>query len=114
MSTPKLFKSFSSKSSSEASPVPDHVQGNGKKDGSPKTVAMTPDGPVPEYSDGLREAWMAAQRELPQAQGAEKVLNKIGMSIIRSRVHTPTSQRSSMRTFHSVLTFTGKGVSKTV
>ena len=32
----------------------------------------------PEYSDSLRDAWTAVHRELPQAKGTEKFLNKIG------------------------------------
>ena len=85
------------------------------EDNSPQTVPMIADGSIPEYTDNQKEAWMAAHREMPQARGAEKVLNKIGMSIIRSlNIHTPTSRQSPMWIFLSVLTFTGKRVSRTV
>jgi hypothetical protein len=75
MPTPKLFKKFSSKNNepSQSRPAPD--------DDVPKTADVTSDAPVPGYSDSLTEAWAAAHRELTQAQGAEKVLNEIGMSI---------------------------------
>ena len=89
MPTPKLFKKFSSKSSaSESSPAPD-VPADDKKDDSPYPVAATVDSPVPEFSESLTEAWTAAHQEQPLAKGAEKFLNKIGMSIIRTSVHDP-------------------------
>ena len=47
-----------------------------------QAVPTTPDEATPEYSDGMKEAWAAAHKELPQVQGTEKVLNKIGMSTI--------------------------------
>ena len=88
MPTPKLFKKFSSKSNtSESSPAPD-VPADDEKDDSPETVATTY-GPDSEYSDSLTEAWTAAHRELPKAKGAEKLLNKIGVSIIRSSIRDP-------------------------
>lgn len=43
---------------------------------------MTTNGPAPEYSDSLKEVCTVTNRELPQPQGVEKFLNKIGMSII--------------------------------
>ena len=115
MPTPKVFKSFSSKSNpSETSPTPD-VLGNEEKDGSPQTVTVNADGPIPEYSDSLKGAWIAAHREMPQAQGTEKVLNKIGMLIIYSSIHAPHSRRPSVWILYQVLTSTtGKGVSRTV
>ena len=114
MPTPKVFKSFSSKSNpSETSPTPD-VLGKEEKDGSPQTVTVNADGPIPEYSDSLKEAWMAAHREMPQAQGAEKALNKIGMSTIYSSIHAPHLRRPSVWILYQVLTSTGKGVSRTV
>ena len=88
MPTPKLFKKFSSKSNtSESSPAPD-VPADEEKVEFPQPVTATADGPVPEYSDTLKDAWTAAHKELPQAQGTEKFLNKIGMSISRSNIHT--------------------------
>lgn len=88
MPTPKLFKKFSSRSNaSESSPAPD-VPANDEKGDLSQTAAVTTDGPVPEYSDSLKDAWTAAHKELPQAKGAEKFLNKIGMSISRSNIYT--------------------------
>lgn len=37
------------------------------------------------YPKRVNEAWAAAHREIPQARGVEKVLNKIGGSIVCSR-----------------------------
>jgi hypothetical protein len=113
MPTPKLFKKFSSKKdASESSPAPDEPA-NGEKDDVPQTVAVTVDSPVPGYSDSLKEAWTVAHQELPLAQGAEKILNKIGMSL-PSSIRIPTPRRSSMRIFHSALTYNGKRMPRTV
>ena len=88
MPVPKMFKSSSSKSNpSETSPTPD-VPADGPKKDAPQTVAVTTGGPIPEYSDNLKEAWTATHRELPRAQGVEKFLNKIGTLIIRSSIHS--------------------------
>ena len=75
MPTPKLFKKFSSKNNnlSRSGPALDEDV--------PQTADVTSDAPVSGYSDSLTEAWAVAHRELPQAHGTEKVLNKIGMSI---------------------------------
>ena len=79
----KLFKKSSSKNNaSETSPAPD-VPADDEKGDSPRAV-VTMDGPTPEYSDSLKEAWSASHRELPQARGTDKLLNEIGMSIIPS------------------------------
>ena len=80
MPTPKLFKNSPSESnnSSESSSAPD-VPANANH-GASQNLTATPAGPVPEYSDSLKEAWTVAHPELPQVQGAEKLLNKIGMS----------------------------------
>jgi len=76
MPTPKLFEKFSSKSS------PPDVSPNAE-DGASQNPTVASDNHIPGYSDGLKEAWTAAHQELPRAHGAEKFLNKIGMSIIR-------------------------------
>jgi hypothetical protein len=80
MPTPKLFKKFSSKTeASEGGPATD-VPADDKGD-VPRPITLTSDDTIPAYSDGLKYAWAAAHRELPQAKGAEKVLNKIGGSL---------------------------------
>ena len=89
MPTPKLFKKFSSKSSASESNSALDVPANDEKEDESQTIAVTSDGPVPESSDDLEEAWKAAHQELPQAQGAENFLNKIGMSIIPTRSAPP-------------------------
>ena len=83
MPRPKLFGRFSSKSnnSSESNSVRD-APASDRRGGALQTATVTSDGPVPGYPDSLKEAWTAAHQELPRAQGAEKFLNKIGMSII--------------------------------
>ena len=89
MPTPKLFKKFSSRSTeSESGPPPD-TPADDEKIEFPQPVTAAADGSVPEYSDSLKDAWAAAHKELPQAKGAEKFLNKIGMSISRSSIHIP-------------------------
>ena len=82
MPTPKLFKKFSSKSnnSSEDGPTPDVLAHDEKDDA--QTFTETPDGPIPGYSDSLKEAWAVTHQELPQTQRTEKFLNKIGTLII--------------------------------
>lgn len=104
---PKLFKKISSKSNglSQSSSAPD-VPTNDEHDDVSQTVIVTSDGPVPEYSDDLKEAWAAAHQELPQAQGAEKLLNNIGMSIITLKPGSrPRLRRSSMCVFRLALTY---------
>ena len=87
----KLFKKSSSKGNvSDTSPAPD-VPVDDEKGDSPQTLTTTTDGPAPEYPDSLKEAWTAAHREFPRPQGAEKLLNEIGMSIIHSHIHTSPS-----------------------
>lgn len=83
MPTPKFFRKFSSKDSSKDSP-------DASPDATPKIhtkeiPAETPtivDPDVPQYSDAMKEAWSAANVELPQARGAEKFLNNVGMLIV--------------------------------
>lgn len=88
MPLPKLLKKILSKrKASESSPSPDVPAGD-EKDTPSQTDTATADGPVPEYSDSLTEAWAVAHQELPLAQGGEKFLNKIGTSFKGSRVHT--------------------------
>jgi len=79
MPTPKFLKKFSSEGSSENPP-----------DESPNVTPMTLAKGVPsekpakagpnvlQYSDAMKKAWSAANAELPQAQGVEKFLNKVG------------------------------------
>jgi len=81
MPTPKFFRKFSSKGSSKDSPDP-----------SPEATILTPpetpataDQDVPQYSDAMKEAWSAANVELPRAQGVEKLLNNIGTLACRVR-----------------------------
>jgi len=63
---------------SEGSSVPD-IPTNGGRDGMPQIDTVTSGGSTPGYSGSLKEAWTAAQQELPQTQGAE---NKFGTSIM--------------------------------
>jgi len=83
MPVPKIFKRFTSKNAFKASlngnPAPD-VPVDRKKDASSRTLVMA--AVVPASPDNLAEAWAAAYKELPQAQGGEKSLNRIGASII--------------------------------
>ena len=84
MPVPKIFKRFTSKNTLKVSldaslPSPD-VPANHEKDTSSKTLVMA--AVVPSFPDNLAEAWAAANKELPQAQGAEKFLNRVGASII--------------------------------
>lgn len=75
MSRPKLFKKFSSKDdASKSNPASKAFADD--QENVPQT--FTSDNPLPTYPDGLKEAWGATHRELPQAQGAEKLLNNIG------------------------------------
>ena len=91
-----LFKKSPSKGdASKSGPAPD-VVANDKKDDPPQIAAVTADGPIPEYSDNLKEVYAVAYREIPQVRGVEGFLNKIhGTSIMRSSVHDspPRSDR---------------------
>jgi len=78
MPTPKFFRKFSSKDSSEDSP--DATPTSVKK--IPPEIQTVTDPNVPQYSDAMREAWSAANAELPQAQGVEKFLNRVGTLIV--------------------------------
>jgi len=81
MPTPKFFKKFSSKDkdSSGNSPAesPDATPKARTKE-IPLEEAKIANPDVPQYSDTMKEAWSAAHAKLPQAQGAEKFLNKVG------------------------------------
>ena len=83
MPTPKLFKKFSSKSNTPESSSTLDASPNYKEDAPQATIEPSED-TIPSYSDHLKEAWEAAHKELPRAQGAEKVLNKIGRPIVIS------------------------------
>ncbi|KAF9644577.1 hypothetical protein BDM02DRAFT_928516 [Thelephora ganbajun] len=76
MPTPNLIKKFSKHDTSQSTSVPD-VPADDKRDDVSQTVTITPSGPIPGYSDTLKEAWTAAHQEQPQARGAEKLLNEI-------------------------------------
>ena len=91
MPTPKFFKSSSKSNASESGSVVD-VSAN-DNEGIPKSTNVASDDAVPAYSDSFKEVWAAANRDVPQAQGAEKVLNNIGGSTV-----------IPARTFHSTLT----------
>jgi hypothetical protein len=80
MPTPGFFSRFSSKDSSKDSPdaSPDATPAVPAKEIPPETPTIT-DPDVPQYSDAIREAWSAANVELPQARGVEKFLNNVGM-----------------------------------
>ena len=84
MPVPKIFKRFASKNtlkaSLDASPPSPDVPANYEKDTSSKTLVMA--AVVPTFPDNLTEAWAAANKELPQAHGVEKLLNRVGASII--------------------------------
>ena len=91
MPTPKFFKSSSKSNVSESGSVAD-VPAN-DNEGISNSTNVTPGDAVPAYSDSFKEVWAAAHRDVPKAQGAEKVLNKIGGSTV-----------IPARTFHSTLT----------
>ena len=44
----------------------------------PPETPATADQDAPQFSDAMKEAWSAANAELPQAQGVEKFLNSVG------------------------------------
>jgi hypothetical protein len=68
--------------SSSAPNVPQNDRGNTQN-----TVTITPDNAIPTYSYVSKQTWAAAHKELPQAHGAEKFLNKIGRSIVFPYLH---------------------------
>lgn len=76
MPAPKFFKNFSSKDSPKDSPDanPDTTHTKEIRTGTPTIV----DPNIPQYSDSMKEAWSAANAELPRAHGAEKFLNNVG------------------------------------
>ena len=81
MPLPKIFKRFTSKKTPKSNrgvnPAPD-VSKTQEKDTSSKALVTA--AVVPSLPDHLREAWAAANKELPQAKGAEKLLNRVGQS----------------------------------
>jgi hypothetical protein len=80
---PRIFKRFATKNrrkpSRNTKPTPD-VPASHEKDTSSGTLVMSP--AAPAFSDNLQEAWAAAHKELPQAGGAEKLLNRASALII--------------------------------
>ena len=91
MPTPGFFKKFSSKGSSNDSPdaSPDATPTIRPGEIPPETPAIA-DPSVPQYSDAMKEAWSAANTELPRARGAEKFLNNVGTSIVPGPYHPNT------------------------
>ena len=95
MPTPKFLRKFSSKGTSKGSPDP-----------SPEATIPTPpetpataDQDVPQYSDAMKEAWSAANVELPRAQGVEKLLNSVGTLVCEVRSNcTLTFMKKRCRT----------------
>jgi len=87
MPVPKVFRKFASKSTLKAGggavTTPD-VPAN-QEDVSSTTLVMA--AAVPTYPKNLTEAWSAAHKELPQAQGVEKFLNRVGASAIDGPVY---------------------------
>ena len=77
MPMPKLFGGTSSKGSAPENGSRADTSAN-DEEFVPQTTTVTSGIAAPEYSDSLRDAWTAAHRELPQAKGTEKILNKIG------------------------------------
>ena len=77
MPMPKLFRGSSSKGNAPEDASRTDTPANGEEFVPRTTTAIS--GPeVAEHSDSLKDAWTAAHRELPQAKGTEKILNKIG------------------------------------
>lgn len=83
MPTPKFFRKFSSKDSVEDphDEDPNDTPTTRTKD-VPRGNFSTADLDVPQYSDAMRQAWSAANAELPQARGVEKFLNRVGTLIV--------------------------------
>jgi len=82
MPTPKFLRKFSSKESSNDSPdaSPNTTPTIRAEEIPPETPTIA-DPNVPQYSDAMKEAWSAANAELPRAHGAEKFLNNVGTLI---------------------------------
>lgn len=93
MPVPRLFKKFASKStlraSNRAATVPDVTAGH-EKDVSSKTLVTAT--VVPVFSENLTEAWTVAHKELPEAEGTEKLLNRIGMPTIDGKMRSSVPQ----------------------
>ena len=85
ISMPKVFKLFSSKNAPRAGRDAANPAANDsaihERDTSSKSLSVPT--VVPTDPANLSQAWTAVHKELPQAQGAEKVLNLAGASIIR-------------------------------
>jgi len=95
MPVPKIFKRFKSKSSLRVGPdavIALGVPLSHEKEASSKTLVAVA-AVVPAYPENLTEAWAAAHKELPEAQGVEKFLNHIGASTIGVPICSLTSKR---------------------
>ena len=75
---PKLFGGTSSKGSAPENGSRADKSASDEEFVPQTTIVTSGIAEAPEYSDSLRDAWTAAHRELPQAKGTEKILNKIG------------------------------------
>ena len=92
-----MFKKSSSKNEASSGGLTPDVSASDERD-NPQAFAMTSDNLVPAYSDSLKEAWGTAHQDLPQTQGAEKLLNNLGGLIIYSRIcGLPTHFRLSLQ-----------------
>ena len=83
MPVPKIFKRLASKSTLRTGQdvvAAPNVPADYEKGASSKSLVMA--AVVPTYPDNLTEAWAAAHKELPKTHGAEKFLNRVGVSII--------------------------------
>jgi len=81
MSVSKIFKRFASKNTPKPSrdtAPSSNVPAKHEKDTSSKTLVGTV---VPTFPNDLKEVWAAANKQLPQAQGVEKFLNRVGAPI---------------------------------
>ena len=103
MPTFHLFKKFSSKSDAPKSPSATNVLPSVKRD---VQQTMTPSDAVPAYPDSFKEAWAGAHKELPQAQGAEKFLNKIGGCPCSRQAYLPLNPHFHYRKEHVQKTLT--------
>jgi len=79
MPTPKFFRNFSSKDSTEDSP--DDTPTTRTKDVPPRKSAIA-DPNVLQYSDAKKEAWSVTNAKLPRAQGVEKLFSGVGTLIV--------------------------------
>jgi len=94
MPVPKIFKRFASKSTLRAGPdAAIALDGllNNEKETPSKTLVVA--AVVPTYPENLTEAWAAAHKELPEAQGVEKFLNRVGASTIGALIGSLTQKR---------------------